>query len=100
MTAMSSTVSRVWRRWGDDQSGAAVQQVGGRGRDELLGSGVEAARGFVEHDHRRIGEEGTSEREQLGLAGGQPGQAVELGLEPSGQASPPPVETDTVEGRL
>ena len=70
-------VDHVERRQpvGDDERGAPDHQLGDRGRDLLLGRGVDARRRLVEHDEVGLAEPHPGEREQLGLSGGQSGTA-------------------------
>src|SRR5688500_1554110 len=60
---------------GDDQRRAAVHDTLDGTLDQLLGLGVDRARGLVEYEDRRIERESACKRDQLFLPDRQPGAA-------------------------
>src|SRR5205085_12152009 len=56
---------------GDDEGGAALEQVGQRRLDELLALGVEVAGGLVEDQDLRVGQDRAGDADALALAAGQ-----------------------------
>ena len=66
---------------GDDHRGPAGEHRAQRPLDEPLGRDVERRGRLVEDQHRRVGEEGAGERDELALAGAQPAALVgDVGL--------------------
>ena len=83
---MRSARAAVERRCATTIDRAAVHQPLERPLDLVLGAGVEVRRRLVEHEHRRVGERGARERDELALPRRQPRAALaHLGVEPVGE---------------
>jgi hypothetical protein len=66
---------------GDDEAGAALQQLGQRLLDLPLGVAVDIGRGLVEHQDLGVGDQRAGEAQQLALAQRQVAAALlELGV--------------------
>ena len=69
----------------DQDRRSSLQHDVERGLDLGLGLEVEVGRGFVEHEHPGVGEEGPSQGQQLALAGGEGlASLMHLGVESVG----------------
>ena len=86
-------VDEVERRQpvGDDERRTPDHQLGDGRRDALLGAGIDARGGLVQHHQVGLAEPHASEGEELGLPGGQPGtRRAERAVDAAGGERPSP----------